>query len=504
MSGLPLDIAFVATATLLGAAAGWWLRGSGRDSSRASSAPHSADSSPAAPPDEETAPEVSVVQTMLGRLQQLTQSVAADVGKHQSRVREINSDLTAESPVESGVVAAVRNLIRANETMQTQLSTAEERLQVQTQELGRYMREARTDALTRLFNRRAFDDEVRQCVESMQRTGRPSCLLLVDLDRFKKFNDLYGHATGDAVLRGVAEILRAELEGDEVLCRYGGEEFSVIFPDADLDSVRRRAENLRAAVGRKVLEFDGLDLRVTASSGLAQLRPDETSEELFSRCDEALYAAKGQGRDRGCWHDGTAVRSIEDGGCPTEQPPHPRPISPDTPAAAGGEDGADLSDHDTFLADVERRIAAWKRGGQTLSVVLLRLDRLEKIEGEWGPGAKQLALRAVAQFLQASLREMDHVARLEDGTFAALLPGLQLHEAGDTAERVRSDVAHATLRINNRQRTVTISAGLSEVTHSDAAEDLLERARKSLEAAQRAGGNCCFLASKAENPNSSA
>ena len=136
--------------------------------------------------------------------------------------------------------------------------------------------------------------------------------------------------------------------------------------------------------------------------------------------------------------------------------------------------------------------------------MLLRLDRLEKIEAEWGPNASQLALRAVAQFLQASLREMDHVARLEDGTFAALLPGLQLHEAGDTAERVRSDVARAALRINDRQRTVTISAGLSEVTHGDAAEDLLERAGKSLEAAQKAGGNCCFLASKAENPNSSA
>ena len=151
---------------------------------------------------------------MLGRLQQLTQSVAVDVGKHQSRVREINSDLTAETPAESGVVAAVKNLIRANETMQTQLSTAEERLQVQTQELGRYMREARTDALTKLLNRRAFDDELKLCVESMQRTGRPSCLLLIDLDRFKKFNDLYGHATGDAVLRGVADILRAGLQGE--------------------------------------------------------------------------------------------------------------------------------------------------------------------------------------------------------------------------------------------------------------------------------------------------
>ena len=119
-------------------------------------------------------------------------------------------------------------------------------------------------------------------------------------------------------------------------------------------------------MGREVLEFDGLDLRVTASCGLAQLRPDETPEGLFGRCDKSLYAAKGQGRNRGCWHDGTAIRSIEDADCPLEQPPLPRPKSLETPAAAEEEDDADLSDRDTFLADVERRIAAWKRAGQTL------------------------------------------------------------------------------------------------------------------------------------------
>jgi diguanylate cyclase len=510
MGAILFDIVFVAMGAIAGGVAGWLIRASGWGQEQGTpedSSPQSDDVKEEKIPVEDETPDVQEVEAILGRLHQLTASVAADVGEHQVRVQEINNELSASESGELNVVSAIERLIRANEAMQTQLTSAETRLQTQAEEIETHVREAHTDALTKLANRRAFDDELARCVEAYRRHGRPSCLMLLDVDHFKKFNDTYGHQAGDEVLRGVARTLRSALTGKEVVCRYGGEEFAVIFPDLDVASARAAAIRAQGTIAQQTFEFEELDLRVTASGGLAQLMPDEGSSGICRRADEALYAAKHNGRNRGYWHDGAATHPLTDMQDPqTNDPPQlsaseePSPVEPpnDPPPPALRKAMPDLSTLDSFLADLDRRIAEWKRGGAPITVILVELDKFAEVSEVMGDKAAEVAVRAVAQFLKASMREMDHVAQIESGSFGLLLPGARWDGAGNTAERIRQGIERCSLSIDGEPLSLTISLGLTDIGDGDARNDLMERARTSLEAAKQGGGNCSYVATKAD------
>ena len=312
MEAVFVHTAAMATAALLGGLASWFIRGNRCGPVQAAvDARLGSGSVPESSGDGKA--EMATAQAFLGRLQQLAESVAADVDVHQHQVLQINDELVAAAPAELGILGTVKNLIRANETMQSQLSTAEQRLQTQAKDIERYVREARTDALTKLGNRRAFEDEMKRCAKLVQRDGQPACLMLIDVDRFKLFNDTYGHPAGDEVLRGIARTLRRALAPHDVICRHGGEEFSVILVGSTLASARVKAERVRRSISQEVFEFDGLDLRVTTCCGVAEFRPGESVDGVFKRCDETLYEAKNHGRSCGYWHDGTATHRLEEG-----------------------------------------------------------------------------------------------------------------------------------------------------------------------------------------------
>jgi len=156
------------------------------------------------------------------------------------------------------------------------------------------------DQLTGLFNRRYMEESL---VRELRRANRESYslgLLMMDLDHFKDLNDGFGHSAGDVVLRAVGEFLGTAIRGDDVACRYGGEEFVVILPRASLENTRRRAETLREGLKGLQLEPSGTLLPgVTISIGVA-CAPDhgDTREQLIHAADTALYRAKAQGRDQ--------------------------------------------------------------------------------------------------------------------------------------------------------------------------------------------------------------
>lgn len=156
------------------------------------------------------------------------------------------------------------------------------------------------DSLTNLFNRHfmeiALDRELRRAI----RQKRPLALLMLDIDHFKQFNDTYGHETGDIVLREVAETMRQIVRNEDIVCRYGGEEFVVILPELSTEDARARAESLRHLVGELRLHYRGEALRdVTISIGVAMYPYNADSpEELLRIADRALYEAKYQGRNR--------------------------------------------------------------------------------------------------------------------------------------------------------------------------------------------------------------
>ncbi|PIK73357.1 GGDEF domain-containing protein, partial [Methylobacterium frigidaeris] len=159
-----------------------------------------------------------------------------------------------------------------------------------------------TDSLTGLANRRRFDDVFETAWASARRTGKPLSLLIVDADHFKRFNDRYGHAVGDEVLRGLARCLSASVHRpDDLVARVGGEEFAVLLPDTDAHGAARIASKVHAVIETLAVASAGIGAgSVTVSVGLASGagRSGEEPEALYRAADAALYAAKEGGRDQ--------------------------------------------------------------------------------------------------------------------------------------------------------------------------------------------------------------
>jgi diguanylate cyclase (GGDEF)-like protein len=162
------------------------------------------------------------------------------------------------------------------------------------------------DPLTGLYNRRYMEDALERFVSLGERTGTSTAVLMLDLDNFKRLNDEYGHAKGDAVLRDVAAQLIGGLRPSDVICRYGGEELMVILPDCSLDDAKLKAETLRVRI-------EGLsdmhDAAITVSIGIAAIPETSTSmADIVPMADAALYSAKGQGKNRVVCADCRAAR----------------------------------------------------------------------------------------------------------------------------------------------------------------------------------------------------
>lgn len=153
-----------------------------------------------------------------------------------------------------------------------------------------------------MYNRRylqeVLDREIRRSIRSERHLG----VLILDLDHFKKFNDTYGHEAGDSVLRETASLLVRSVRAEDFVCRYGGEEFVVVLPTADLRAAEARAQRIREKLRDLVVMDHGRSLGIiTASIGVAALPDQGTSEkELLQAADAALYRAKREGRDPGC------------------------------------------------------------------------------------------------------------------------------------------------------------------------------------------------------------
>jgi diguanylate cyclase len=176
-------------------------------------------------------------------------------------------------------------------------------LESQTKELASYLTEARTDGLTGLANRRAFDQRIDERFARWTNFQTSFCLALIDIDFFKKINDVHGHPAGDRVLQEVAMQLRAFTgEGTEV-ARYGGEEFAILIDDS-LESAAQAVDQLRASIAAKAIVVEGKSIPVTISAGVSLILAEERVGNLVRRADEALYAAKAAGRNRVYYHDG--------------------------------------------------------------------------------------------------------------------------------------------------------------------------------------------------------
>jgi diguanylate cyclase (GGDEF)-like protein len=157
---------------------------------------------------------------------------------------------------------------------------------------------ATTDKLTGLHNRQAFEVLIGQLMQNYKRKAETFSVILLDIDDFKDVNDSYGHLAGDSVLAEIARVSKARIRGSDILCRWGGEEFLAVLPDCVLSDAFSLAEEIRIAVSNTQCDYKGQKIQVAISAGVAEFLPDETIDQLISRADQALYAAKKAGKNQ--------------------------------------------------------------------------------------------------------------------------------------------------------------------------------------------------------------
>ncbi|UTF60533.1 GGDEF domain-containing protein [Gilvimarinus sp. DA14] len=170
------------------------------------------------------------------------------------------------------------------------------------EEVQQLSEQARTDALTGLYNYRYFNEMLACEMERVQRTGQPLSLVLADVDHFKRFNDRHGHELGNKLLQKIAACFGQQLRKLDVACRYGGEEFALVLPATDLFEARAVTQRVRKAVAGISVSDAGSEFSTTMSFGIACYRPSHISSasELVELADAQLYQAKEQGRNRVC------------------------------------------------------------------------------------------------------------------------------------------------------------------------------------------------------------
>jgi diguanylate cyclase len=197
--------------------------------------------------------------------------------------------------------ASTREMANNNRQLSEQMEVSSRQVETLQSALQSVKTEALTDGLTGLANRRLFDETLRARLSEAEADGDPLCLLMCDIDHFKRFNDTWGHLVGDQVIRFIAAVLRKYAEGDVLAARYGGEEFALIMPRATLSGARVLGSAINEAVKSKRLtrRSTGESLgAVTVSIGIAQHRNGESMSSFIGRADACLYGSKRAGRDR--------------------------------------------------------------------------------------------------------------------------------------------------------------------------------------------------------------
>lgn len=230
-------------------------------------------------------------------------------------LRKWSAELTDNRSVDSlfqaveTLTAETARASERNRELEQQLSAATARVARLRDSLVDVKREATTDGLTGLCNRKAFDSRLRRSLSAFKSDNTAVSVLLLDVDHFKRVNDTFGHQVGDLVLRLIGRLLTESVKGRDTAARYGGEEFAIILAGTGIGAARIVAEQVRVMLASKRFGGKGGSdaASVTISIGISQARVGDTGAALVGRADEALYRAKATGRNRVCDEAAVAV-----------------------------------------------------------------------------------------------------------------------------------------------------------------------------------------------------
>ena len=224
-----------------------------------------------------------------GSLTKISKNIGSE--KNATKIQDMVAQMMSET----------QKILERNADLEHELDRSTQVMNILQKDLENVRKEALTDSLTNVSNRKALDNAFERYIEESNKRNKPFSFLMIDIDNFKDFNDNFGHQVGDQVLRLVAQTLKEGIRGADFVCRYGGEEFAIILPDTLLNAGVAVGNNLRKTVAMKdiVNKSTGKVLaQITLSVGVAEHDKGESMENIIRRADEALYAAKNNGRNQ--------------------------------------------------------------------------------------------------------------------------------------------------------------------------------------------------------------
>jgi len=250
--------------------------------------------------------------TTVGEDRAADERVGAQLGKLIGAFQS-NDSQTIRREAEGIVVVVQEVMAKRSESQKRMLGELSQKIVDLRDELQETREKAALDPLTQLFNRAALDAHLDRVADLAFLLSSNPCILMIDVDHFKRCNDSYGHPAGDEVLRRVADgLVRNFLRREDFVARYGGEEFVVVIPDSSLHNAEQRAERVRQSLADLEIETGKGKIQITVSIGLASLSSGDTGASWLARADAALYEAKGGGRNcvRVARENASAVASI--------------------------------------------------------------------------------------------------------------------------------------------------------------------------------------------------
>jgi diguanylate cyclase len=460
--------------------------------------------------------EMEQLRHLIAHLRSIASGMAAGVDMHQGRIEMVSNSLTSMEPDNpASLERAINALLTANNLMQEELKDAQSRIAKQAQALEEVTAQARTDALTGVANRLAFNEAVEEAVECFQSEGRTTTLALLDIDFFKKINDTYGHSVGDQVLTAVGTLLNEKLQGRGVVARYGGEEFGVLFAGCPAAWMVRLMEETRKSIGEIVVNTEQGNIRVTCSVGMADFQSEDTPSSLLERADEGLYMSKQNGRNRGYWcSHGTwlpmETQTLEmlwhplepsevialdvrpsskkiEAEPKTKRAPSASSESSDTEKevvattqecvelaqrATGSTETQDsaqnlprrgtaerpqvmqaVMDHEKFTECLRQALSSIPDSGEPVSVLKVRISNRKELFKKYGEDAMRMCEDALLQAIRCSLRGVDKVGQTQDGDYEVLMVGPVLEAVCYRAARIQVGMnsANDTLALTEMQ-----------------------------------------------------
>lgn len=289
MNSLQYVLPFVLTSVVIGLGVGYYMGWARRNAREQDAMRKERDTS------------MKVLSNLLAAADELT----ADVDTHNMEIRQVGQDVVDTATdgeltdVQKRLLRHIAGVLESNRKLEEDLTYARYRMEEQAQEIDRTRKEARTDALSGVANRKAFDEKLEMCMRDWRKHGVPFVLVLADIDHFKWINDTHGHQAGDHVVNRLGEFLRKFLREVDFIARYGGDEFAILITSCDLKRGGEISERIRAQVASVVFNVDA-DQRasVTFSIGVAAPEADDDASRLIEKADHAMYRSKEVGRNK--------------------------------------------------------------------------------------------------------------------------------------------------------------------------------------------------------------